>query len=264
MTQPIDRCHLVSMAGVAFCLLLVGCSGKKEEKRTEDKTEVKRTKDKQGGTQKDTEPDVRVTAKQLGSEFKKDPKTTGEKYKGLVEVTGTVRNFSGYIEGNFRLTLEGEEPDGGVSCMIEVPSKPWTMVSIGQTAKIHGKLKKGGGPELIECKIVEASGTATPSLKVEELSRLWASDFEGVKKRFKKPVILEGEISKVEKGSLENRVKITFKTPEKVKPVWTETDPDLELRGKKLNAGDTVKLLVELPPNPKDEYVYVVVAFLLD
>jgi hypothetical protein len=245
-----------------------GCSGKKEEKRTEnkrteDKKEERTADDKKGGTEKQTEPDVRVTAKQLAAEFKQDPKKMAEKYKGVVEVSGTVNHLYRYVLGTYGLSLEGVEGGEWVECEIDGSKNPWRTVTPGQTAKLRGKWEESSHPKLVECKIVEVSGTRTPTLTPQEISKLWDSDWEVVKKKFQYGVILEGEISKVEKVEMDRRT-ITFKTPPGGKPVYVQPHAVTDLYGKELKAGDTVKLLVSLPLNPKEEYVFLLVDFLLD
>lgn len=258
-------------------LLAVGCSGaKNDDKKAQDgKADAKKSEDKTsdggvvkdngGGSGKDTKPDVTTTAKELAADFKKDPNTMAQKYKGLIELSGTVQTIARvHSDGNYSIVLEGGE-DSGVECYVK-DEKPWKSALPGQKVKIRGKWAGYTFVErLHECKIVESTGMGPPTLKAAELSKAWASDKEGTDNKYKKKkLILEGEITTAERKESSFDTKFTFKTPEGGAriAVWTGNSEGHHL--KDLKAGAQVKMLAEYPSMVQEDILTFVDGILID
>ena len=181
-----------------------------------------------------------VTAKAWAEERKKDSEAFETKYKGrTIEVTGLVLEPVSSISGGVdprAFWVEGipGDPDTKFKCITDSADPWWNKVLPGQTVKAQGKCQV---MNLFPAKILEATGPKPPMLTVDELVK----DPKGVRQKYlDKPVIVTGEIAKVESTIEEDH--ITLKTSEKAPSVVCFAPKSA--RHSQLKSGEKVRVLI--------------------
>jgi hypothetical protein len=142
-----------------------------------------------------------MTSVAYGEAYKKDADVTTKKYeKKFLVLTGRVARVGRSSGGEPLLQLEGAKGEAlGVQCFTR-DRTPWKSALPGQTVKVQGiGPQVAGAASLDQCDVLDVSGGPPPALQADELAAEYSKGVAATKKKYEgKPLILEGEVARVE------------------------------------------------------------------
>jgi hypothetical protein len=242
---------------LVFCLVLTGCSGKKDgDKKDADGSEKEKKSDDPGPKPPDKKsddasskppgkPDFTLTSQEFSKQRKKDDTPFRNK---SIELTGTMKYLSFRSNGEPYFALEGTsgdtvKPDPDDTIIFPADPAVWKKALPGQTVTVRGKWEF---PYLQQSEVVSVKGEPPPTVTTDALAEDFAKDGDAADKKYKgKSLILDGEISKVGANNDEGITLKTSKASPRIVLTWDNDDWEnlSKYREKSLKVGTKVKLV---------------------
>jgi hypothetical protein len=187
-----------------------------------------------------------LTSVAYGEEYKKDPGVTIEKYKNkFLHLTGRVLWVGRSSTGEPLVRLEGAKGDElGVACFTR-DRTPWLSALPGQTVKMQGKGPQVEGAGLFDCDALEVSGDPPPTMQADQLAAIYSKGAKAADEKYRgKPLIIEGEVQRVEPTEEFSPVIVVLKTKPGPKAYLRfETDSPASKRAAAFKPGQKVKVV---------------------
>jgi hypothetical protein len=243
-------------------LLLVGCSGSKEDNKKPDGSVSKSTDrekpqptTKPEKTEKDSDreekpppqsAEMRITSEKIGEEFRNDVKATTAKYNDKVlELSGVVEEIGLSSRNDAYLLLEGTQiPTQQLIECLTTDKEPWNRVTPGQTVTLRGRCEiLGGEMKFRNCQIVEPKSPVRVGIKSTDLAQAYEKDAEAAAKTYEgKWLEVSGEFDKVDRLTSMEKAVVMLKIPGKV-GISCVVDGGMVALAEKLKGGQSIKVL---------------------